>query len=157
MRTLNFILAGPWCIARSGLPRIPEARIPSETSTVGRRKCSLQVNLIAITVEVRRAGCLNGSDVKTMEKILDEGFWTHTSMLDPETCKTASLYLPVGTWADDEEMEPVQRERLRFIGVLMRQDITEGVRTSQPFLLRVGWSNALVDRLVAGTIEGLLF
>ncbi|KIM26246.1 hypothetical protein M408DRAFT_194255 [Serendipita vermifera MAFF 305830] len=50
-------------------------------------------------------------------------------------------------------MEPVQRERLRFIGVLMRQDITEGVRTSQPFLLRVGWSNALVDRLVAGTIE----
>jgi len=37
--------------------------------------------------EVRRiSASLLGSDARTMEKILDEGFWTHATNLDPDTC-----------------------------------------------------------------------
>jgi hypothetical protein len=48
--------------------------------------------------ELRRAFALRGSDVHAMESILDAGLWDEP-LLDPETCKTASLYLPVGPWA----------------------------------------------------------
>ena len=38
------------------------------------------------TAEARRISVsLLGSDVRTMEKILDEGFWTHATNLDPDT------------------------------------------------------------------------
>jgi hypothetical protein len=65
--------------------------------------------------EVRRIGAtLLRSDVKTMEQILEEGFWDHAALLDPNTyalslknqkavsnyvshrCKAGSLYLPIG-------------------------------------------------------------
>jgi hypothetical protein len=38
-------------------------------------------------LELRKIGAtLLSSDVKTMEQILEEGFWDHAALLDPDTC-----------------------------------------------------------------------
>jgi hypothetical protein len=37
-------------------------------------------------IEMRRISSnLLGSDVRTMEKVVDEGYWTHSTVLDPDT------------------------------------------------------------------------
>ena len=36
------------------------------------------------------------SDIYGMSKAMDEGVWLDDEM-DPETCRTSSLYLPIGT------------------------------------------------------------
>ena len=81
-------------------------------------------------LEVRRIGAtLLRSDVKTMEQILEEGFWDHAALLDPDTyvrsfvflnnkrdisnyvshrCKAGSLYLPIGM-ASDSTMKRLQQ------------------------------------------------
>lgn len=103
--------------------------------------------------EVRRVSeSLLGSDLKTMEAIMEDGFWNHAIMLDPATCKVASLYLPVGTWCDAGD-SLVQRELVRYVGMLMRQQMSEIPRTTQPLLLKAGWSKELTDRWGAGILE----
>jgi len=38
-------------------------------------------------LELRRASeVLGQSDVRTMEKVIDEGFWRNSTLLDPDTC-----------------------------------------------------------------------
>lgn len=49
-----------------------------------------------VLYELRRSVTLAGSDVPTMEKVLDEGLWSNAPTLDPDTCKAASVYLPIG-------------------------------------------------------------
>ncbi|KIM23716.1 hypothetical protein M408DRAFT_251572 [Serendipita vermifera MAFF 305830] len=38
-----------------------------------------------VCYELRRAGTLGGNDVRGMEKLLDEGFWSNAPLLDPNT------------------------------------------------------------------------
>lgn len=43
------------------------------------------IHCLPVHAEVRRSAALGGSDVETMEKIIDEGFWNNALMLDPDT------------------------------------------------------------------------
>lgn len=49
-----------------------------------------------VVYEFRRSAMSTGSDVMAAEKDLDEGFWNNAPMLDPDTCKAGSIYLPTG-------------------------------------------------------------
>ncbi|KAG8762237.1 hypothetical protein FRC15_008604, partial [Serendipita sp. 397] len=93
--------------------------------------------------EMRRSAALGGSDVHTMEKVLDEeGLWTSPRM-DPDTCKTASMYLPIGPWA--KSSKTVENQYLQYVGALMRQDILSGHRAVHPLLIRSGWTKEVVN------------
>ncbi|KAG9040573.1 hypothetical protein FS842_002982 [Serendipita sp. 407] len=110
--------------------------------------------------EMRRSAVLGGSDVHTMEKVLDEeGLWG-CRLIDQETqvnrilhglylirfssrCKTASMYLPLGPWA--KSADPIENQYLTYVGALMRQDIRSGHRAVHPLLLRSGWSKEAVN------------
>lgn len=78
----------------------------------------------------------SANDLTIMGDIIDEGFWADP-LMDPETCRTASLYIPVGPWVEDRI--PEQLQRLRYMGALMRQDVSNGVWTFHPLLKRAGF------------------
>lgn len=92
--------------------------------------------------EMRRSAVLGGSDVHEMEKALDEGLWD-SPLLDPATCKTASLYLLIGPWATGGN--PSLDQYMNYVGSLMRQDIMSGHRAIHPLLIRTGWSKETVN------------
>jgi len=107
-------------------------------------------HMVRLAYEIRRISAnLLRSDVRTMEKVLDEGYWTHSAVLDPNTCKTASLYLPIGTWCDIED-DPAQNDRVKYVGMLMRQDISEVPDTIAPLFSKAGWAQHAIDRLRVG-------
>ncbi|KAG8823122.1 hypothetical protein FRC17_009400 [Serendipita sp. 399] len=92
--------------------------------------------------EMRRSAVLGGSDVHTMEKVLDEeGLWDRP-LIDPET-QNASMYLPLGPWGKSDD--PIEDQYLRYVGALMRQDITSGHRAVHPLLIRSGWTKETVN------------
>lgn len=101
--------------------------------------------------EVRRSAASAGSDVATMVKVLDEGFWNEAPMLDPDTCKAASLYLPIGTWCKQGDL--AQQEQLRSVGMLMRQNMIELSNSMQPGIIKAGWSKEITDQWTAGMRE----
>ncbi|PVG02067.1 hypothetical protein CPB86DRAFT_811956 [Serendipita vermifera] len=88
-------------------------------------------------VEGRRAYLRFGSDVEGMENAMDAGLWSDP-ILDPETCKAASLYLPIGRNIDSAQ-------NLLSIGSLMTQNILNGLETAKPAFKRVGWPDATID------------
>ncbi|CAG7847886.1 SubName: Full=Uncharacterized protein {ECO:0000313/EMBL:CCA74809.1} [Serendipita indica DSM 11827] len=96
--------------------------------------------------EMRRACIKFGSDVASMESMLDAGLW-QDPVMDPESCKTASLFLPIGPWASHPD--PAVTQLLRYTGALIRQDTTNGFKSIVPLLLRVGWSKETVDMWTA--------
>ncbi|KIM23691.1 hypothetical protein M408DRAFT_251226 [Serendipita vermifera MAFF 305830] len=87
-----------------------------------------------------------------MEKVLDEGLWSNAPTLDPDTCKAASVYLPIGTWC--KQGDPAQQEQLKHVGMLMRQNMIEGSKSTQAHFLRAGWSKEITDQWAAGMQDG---
>ncbi|KAG8822738.1 hypothetical protein FRC17_009467, partial [Serendipita sp. 399] len=94
------------------------------------------------TSELRRAMLKVGSDIDGMESTLDAGFWKDP-LLDPTTCRTASLYMPIGPWASDDN--PSVSQLLKYAGALMRQDAMEGMKSIRPLLVRIGWPKDTVE------------
>ncbi|KAG8757019.1 hypothetical protein FRC14_002450 [Serendipita sp. 396] len=94
------------------------------------------------TSELRRAMTKIGSDINGMESILDQGLW-NDPLLDPTTCRTASLYMPIGPWASDDD--PAISQLLKYAGALMRQDAMEGMKSIRPLLVRIGWPKDTVE------------
>ncbi|KAG8868469.1 hypothetical protein FRC20_003315 [Serendipita sp. 405] len=92
--------------------------------------------------EMRRACLKIGSDLHAMESALDAGLW-QDPLIDSETCKIGSLYLPMGTWASHED--PGVAQLLKYVGALMRQDIIEGIKSMVPLLVKVGRSKNEVE------------
>ncbi|KIM21381.1 hypothetical protein M408DRAFT_333515 [Serendipita vermifera MAFF 305830] len=88
------------------------------------------------TYEMRRQAVKRGSDLFTLAAELDAGFWSH-ELLDPETCKTASLYVPLGPWAQCRTH--AQTQQLLYTGALMRQDSMSMHKAVHPMLVRAGW------------------
>lgn len=101
-----------------------------------------------VLYEIRRSAVLAGSSVMSMEKLLDEGLWNSAPALDPDTCKAADVYLPVGTWC--KQGDPAQQEQLRSVGMLMRENMMELSRIVQPGFLQAGWSKEIVDQWATG-------
>ncbi|PVG04207.1 S-adenosyl-L-methionine-dependent methyltransferase [Serendipita vermifera] len=97
--------------------------------------------------ELRRAVTANGGALKEVERLMDQGLWWQSDMIDPDTCKTASLLLPIGTWLEGND--ETETQKLRWIGTLMRQDMMSGLRGAHPVLLRAGWSQDTLDRWTA--------
>ncbi|KIM23714.1 hypothetical protein M408DRAFT_27671 [Serendipita vermifera MAFF 305830] len=97
---------------------------------------------VRVCYELQRSGILGGSDVKTAGEILDEGFWSNGSLLDPDTCKAASIFLPI-------EGDQLQRDRLKYIGMLLRQDFIGVTEAAQKIFLKVGWPKETVDLWIA--------
>lgn len=62
------------------------------------------LNTLSLT-EVRSCGRFMNGDTYLREAILDEGLWHHES-LDPATCGSGSIYLPVGPWPQCEHPTP---------------------------------------------------
>lgn len=104
-----------------------------------------------VLYEYRRSAMLGGSDIKTIEKVLEEGFWDNVPMIDPNTCKAGSFYLPIGTWC--RHGDPVQQEHLKYIGTMLRQTFFEVSRITNPVLVKAGWPQQLVDQWSAGMRE----
>ncbi|KIM24059.1 hypothetical protein M408DRAFT_331978 [Serendipita vermifera MAFF 305830] len=92
--------------------------------------------------EMRRACTIVGSDIHGMEDALDNGLWNN-EQIDPETCKTGSLYLPIGPWATHED--PAITQKLRYIGALMRTDAINGMKSIRPLLSKF-WPPEIVDQ-----------
>ncbi|PVF95576.1 S-adenosyl-L-methionine-dependent methyltransferase [Serendipita vermifera] len=112
-----------------------------------------------ITFEMRRQAVIGGSDLYTTAAELDAGFWKH-ELLDPDTCRTASLYLPLGPWAQCRN--PLQTQQLLFAGSLMRADAMSMHKAIHPMLIRSGWPAETVkewsrraDEELSGTREPL--
>ncbi|KAG8828601.1 hypothetical protein FRC17_007478, partial [Serendipita sp. 399] len=90
-----------------------------------------------IVYEMRRGAVSSGkSDIYGMAKAMDEGLWDHSKM-DPETCKTGSLYLPIGPWA--EVSDPIASQQLKYVGALIRQDLMSVQRAGHAVMKRIGW------------------
>lgn len=100
-----------------------------------------------VLYEFRKSAILSGSDVRTMEKVLQEGFWNNAPMLDPGTCKTAGVYLPIGPWC--EQGDPAQQEQLKYVGMLLRHMFFETSKATQPSIIKAGWSKQESDRWAA--------
>ncbi|KAG8800376.1 hypothetical protein FRC16_003049, partial [Serendipita sp. 398] len=97
--------------------------------------------------EMRRACLKLGSDFHAMESGLDAGLWKDPH-IDPETCKTGSLYLPM-----DED--PGMAQLLKYVGALMRQNLVDGIKSMIPLLVKVGWSKDEVETWRKKLIEEL--
>ncbi|KAG8822211.1 hypothetical protein FRC19_006385 [Serendipita sp. 401] len=89
------------------------------------------------------------AEVKTIAKALgcrdvhqNCGLW-NDPLLDPTTCRTASLYMPIGPWASDDD--PAISQLLKYAGALMRQDAMEGMKSIRPLLVRIGWPKDTVE------------
>lgn len=77
--------------------------------------------------EFRWAYALNGTDIFQAEEMLDRGLWDHPLL---DGCGAGSLFLPVGPWA--KSTDPEENQRLRFNGILIRQNFKNvflGVQT----------------------------
>ncbi|PVG02071.1 S-adenosyl-L-methionine-dependent methyltransferase [Serendipita vermifera] len=96
-----------------------------------------------IVRELRRAFSRIGSDIEGMDTALDAGLWSD-ALFDPDTCKTASLYLPIGPWATSQD--PNLAQLLLFVGSLMRQDALGGMEAVKPLLTRIGWPAETVNK-----------
>lgn len=96
-----------------------------------------------IFYETRRAATAKGSDIFGMSLALDEGLWQQSDILDPATCQTASLLLPMGEWMKSDDINEAQL--LGFVGKLMRQDIMAAHKGAQPVLLKAGWPQTVLD------------
>jgi len=64
-------------------------------------------------------------------------------MMDPATCKAASLYWPLGPWKDDED--PSIAETLKYTGGLLREDLRELCRGGSAVVIKAGWPEATVE------------
>ncbi|KAG8791092.1 hypothetical protein FRC16_000605 [Serendipita sp. 398] len=90
-----------------------------------------------IVYEMRRGAMSSGkSDIYGMSKAMDEGLWEHP-LMDPETCKTGSLYMPIGPWA--EASNHIAAQQLKYVGALMRQDLMSAHRAGHAVMKRIGW------------------
>ncbi|KAG8814264.1 hypothetical protein FRC17_001236 [Serendipita sp. 399] len=105
-----------------------------------------------IMYELRKAGIKVGSDVDGMESALDAGLWSDP-LIDSKTCKTGSLYLPIGTWANHED--PAISQQLKYVGALMRQGFIGGTASSKTFLIKVGWRKETVETWERNVIQEL--
>lgn len=95
--------------------------------------------------EMVRSVIIGGSQIDVMAQLLDtEGLWNQTTLLDPDTCKAASMYLPLGPWATSKN--PIEAQYLHYVGSLMRQDIKSGHRAVHPLLIRTGWTQEVVNK-----------
>ncbi|KAG8768465.1 hypothetical protein FRB91_010007 [Serendipita sp. 411] len=105
-----------------------------------------------VVSEMRRACLRIGSDPIGMESELDAGLWTDP-LIDPETCKTGSLYLPVGTWAshDNPRVAPL----LKYVGALIGQDFIGAMKLIVPLMVKVGWTKNDVEMWRRNLIQEL--
>ncbi|KAG8805343.1 hypothetical protein FRC18_006734, partial [Serendipita sp. 400] len=101
---------------------------------------------------MRRACLRIGSDLSGMESELDAGLW-RDPLIDPETCKTGSLYLPVGTWASHED--PRVAPLLKYVGALIRQDFIGTMKSIVPLMVKVGWTKNDVETWRRNLIQDL--
>lgn len=92
--------------------------------------------------ELRRALMEIGSDVEGLETAIAAGFWSDQN-IDPETCQTAELFLPVGPWATSDDTYTANQ--LALVGSLMRQNLLGGMESIKPILIRVGWPATTVN------------
>ncbi|KAG8834001.1 hypothetical protein FRC18_002742 [Serendipita sp. 400] len=102
--------------------------------------------------EMRRACLKLGSDLHGMESALDAGLW-RDPLMDPETCRTGSLYIPIGSWASHEEAEAAQL--LEYAGTLMRQDFIDAMKSLILLMVKAGWSKNDVEMWRGKLIEEL--
>ncbi|KAG8814263.1 hypothetical protein FRC17_001235 [Serendipita sp. 399] len=105
-----------------------------------------------VTSEVRRASLKLGSDISAMEAALDAGLWKDPS-IDSTTCRTGSLYLPIGQWASHED--PVVSQLFKYVGALMRQDFIGGAKSIVPLMTKVGWRREVVETWERNLIQEL--
>lgn len=97
-----------------------------------------------IVYEMRRGAMSTGkSDIYGMSKAMDEGLWLD-DIMDPETCRTSSLYLPIGPWVQGNS--EVQTQQLGYIGALMRQDLMSAHRAGHAVMKRLGWDPAKLNK-----------
>ncbi|CCA67105.1 hypothetical protein PIIN_00939 [Serendipita indica DSM 11827] len=94
--------------------------------------------------QMRRAAINTvNSDIYGMSKAMDEGLW-EDEIMDPETCRAASLHLPIGPWAQGESQ--METQQLGYVGALIRQDLMSAHRAGHAVLKRLGWEPDRLDR-----------
>lgn len=96
-----------------------------------------------ISYEMTRIMKARQSDIDGMAKAMDEGLWLD-GLMDPETCRTASLYLPVGPWAQGDS--EIQTQQLGYIGTLMRQNLMGAFHACRTVMTDFGWDPEDLDR-----------
>ncbi|PVG04205.1 S-adenosyl-L-methionine-dependent methyltransferase [Serendipita vermifera] len=99
---------------------------------------------VRVLYEARRAATANGSALKDMEQLIDQGLWWQTDSIDPDSCKTASLFMPIGTWLEGNDEE--ETHKLRWIGTLTRQDMISALTGAKPMLLKTGWPEETLNQ-----------
>ncbi|CCA71902.1 hypothetical protein PIIN_05837 [Serendipita indica DSM 11827] len=106
-----------------------------------------------IFAELQRGAFTVGrSDLAAAIRTIDRGLWSD-DLIDPETCGAASFYIPAGPWASHPE--PLQNQRLKFVGQLSKQDLKSAHRALQPILLRVGFTSDVLEEWVRQSDEEL--
>lgn len=94
--------------------------------------------------ELAQAVGLSGrSDLETMRKVLDRGLWDDP-LLDPHTCHAASLYVPTSPWVKVAGIN--QQQRLNHIGLLIRQDCSNGLKAAERLFKKVGYEQATIEQ-----------
>ncbi|KIM19538.1 hypothetical protein M408DRAFT_334364 [Serendipita vermifera MAFF 305830] len=98
-----------------------------------------------IIYEMRRGAVNSGkSDLYGMSEALDAGLWKEP-LMDPVTCRTASLYLPLGPWPADIK-NSAQAQVVRHVGSLMRQDMMSAHRAGHAVVKRSGYSQETLTK-----------
>lgn len=120
-----------------------------ETSGVEMRGSWLQ----RLLYEMRYATRLNGSDFTCAEDAVDEGLW-RMHIFDPDTCGASSLYIPITPWP--QMRDQALSQQLKYAGSLMRQDIYNALRATQPLFRKHGVSQAVIDQWVAAADYDLM-
>ncbi|PVG04206.1 S-adenosyl-L-methionine-dependent methyltransferase [Serendipita vermifera] len=99
--------------------------------------------MVRVLYEMRRTATLNGSALQEMERLIDRGLWWQSDIIDPESCQTASLVMPIGPWLEGRDEEETQR--LKWVGTLIRQDMISALCGGKPMLLKTGWPQETLD------------
>ncbi|PVG04486.1 S-adenosyl-L-methionine-dependent methyltransferase [Serendipita vermifera] len=103
--------------------------------------------------EMRRGAVSTGrSDLFGAAEALDAGLWT-SPLIDPETCKNASLYLPIGPWAKGESAAETQQ--LKWVGAIMRQDLKSAQRAGHAAMKKSNWPQETLDEWTKRSDEEL--
>ncbi|PVG02070.1 S-adenosyl-L-methionine-dependent methyltransferase [Serendipita vermifera] len=102
-------------------------------------------------LETYRSVLKLGSNVDVMLSALDAGLWSDPC-IDPETCRTANLFLPAGNWVTSEDAD--MAKRMALIGTLIREDMLAVLESVKPVIVRAGWPVETVDEWIRrATVE----
>lgn len=100
--------------------------------------------------EVRCAFARNGTNDYKVIETLDRGLWDHPLLTN---CGAANMFNPVGPWATSDE--PEEAQRLKFAGIVLRQNIRSALRAYHTVMRKHGVSQEAIDKFTNAADEEL--